>query len=173
MRPLVAVKFRRMRHRSKPVALLDVEKTGPASSLVTALDGLPIARELRIIIDRLFGSSSLPPRTVSILFAVVARALGSLPCEVEATRLLLDEGMAQGDVDQVLTHLSSPALSELEQILVPLARETVWYQPAQIQRRCAEVQAQLSKAQFLDFCGAVALLNSVCRLGVIVDMRAA
>ncbi len=171
MRPFMAMKFRRMRHRGKVSALLDIEKTGPLSALVNAFDGLPMARELRIIIDRMWGASSLPPRTVSIMFAVVARALGSLPFEEEATLLLLDQGFSADEVNKVLTHLSSTTLTELEQLLVPLARETVWYQPAQIQRRCAEVQSQVSNEQFLDFCGAVSLLNTVCRLGVIADFR--
>ncbi len=172
IRPLIAVKFRRMRHRSKPVALLDSEKTGPMSAFVNALDGLPMARDLRLMIDRLWGSSSLPPRTVSLLFAVVARALDSTRCQQEAKQMLLEQDFAEADIDQVLTHLSSPILSEIEALLIPLARETVWYQPAQIQRRCAELQSQLPHEQFLDFLGAVSLLNSLCRLGVIVGMRA-
>lgn len=172
LRPLVAIKFRRMRHRSKPVTLLDVEKNGPMSGFVNALDGLPMARDLRLIIDRMWGSSSLPSRTVTLLFAVVARALGAERCEQEAINLLLEQGWTADEVNQVLTHLASPVLSDVEQLLIPLARETVWYQPVQIQRRCAELQLHLSNEQFLDFCGTVALLNSVCRLEVIVDLAA-
>jgi alkylhydroperoxidase family enzyme len=159
-----------MRHRGKPTALLDVEKSGPLSAFVNALDGLPMARDLRIMIDRLWESSSLPPRTISVLLAVVARALGSLRCEQEARELLLEQGFANDDIEQLLTHLSSSALSAIEQALVPLARETVWYQPAQIQRRCAELQSQMSNEQFLDFLGAVSLLNSLCRLEVIIGL---
>ena len=118
------------------------------------------------------GSSSLPPRTVSILFAIVAWALGSQRCEAEAIGLLLEQGWNPEDVDQVLTHLASPVLSELEQLLMPVTRETVWYQPVQIQRRCAELQSHLSNEQFLDFCGTVSLLNTLCRLEVIVDLHA-
>jgi len=171
MRPLIAVKFRRMRHAARAVALLDVEKTGPMATFVNALDGLPMARDLRIICDRLWGSAALPPRTVTILFAIIARALGSERCEREAVRMLTEQGFAPSDIDQILTHLSSPVLSDLERQLVPLARETVWYQPAAIQRRCAEVQSGITPAEFLDFCGAVSLLNMLCRLGVIVDFR--
>lgn len=170
-RPLLAIKFRSMRRKAKPVPLLDIERSGPLSLFINALDGLPMARDLRIIVDRLWGSSSLPPRMVTILFAIIARALGSVRCEREAVTMLLEQGLPQADIDQILTHLSSPALSDLERRLVPLARETIWYQPAVIQRRCAEVQSDLSAAEFLDFCGAVALLNTLCRLGVIVDYR--
>ena len=73
-RPLMAIKFRSMRHRAKPTALFEVEKSGPLSAHVNALDGLPMEGELRLIVDRLWASSELPPRTVSMLFAVVARA---------------------------------------------------------------------------------------------------
>ena len=65
--------------------------------------------------------------------------------------MLHEHGFTKEDIDQVLTHLSSPALSEIEQLLVPLARETVWYQPVQIQRRCAALQSRVSNEQFLDF----------------------
>lgn len=170
-RPVLATRFRGMRRRAKPVQLLDIERSGPLSLFINALDGLPMARELRIMVDRLWASSALSPRTVTILFAVIARALGSARCEREAVKMLGDEGLPQSDIDQILTHLSSPVLSDTERHLVPLARETVWYQPAVIQRRCAEVQREVSPPEFLDFCGAVALLNMLCRLGVIVDYR--
>ena len=172
LRPLVAVKFRRMRRRAKPAALLEAEKIGPLSGFVNALDGLPLARGLRSIINGLWASSSLPPRTIWLLFAVVARALSSPDCEQEARAMLLEHGFAEADIDQVLTHLSSPSLSEIEQLFIPLARETVWYQPVQIQRRCAALQSQVSNEQFLDFLGAVSLMNSLCRLRVIVGLRA-
>ena len=171
LRPLIAAKFRRMRHRGKPVALLEVEHSGPMSDFVNALDGLPMARDLRIMIDRLWASSALPARTVTLLFAVVARALDSTRGEREARGLLVGQGFERDDIDQILTHLASPVLSEVEALLIPLARETVWYQPAQIQRRCAALQSQLSNEQFLDFLGAVSLFNSLCRLEVIVGMR--
>jgi AhpD family alkylhydroperoxidase len=172
LRPLLAIRFRQMRRRGKAIRLLEAEKSGPLSDFVNAMDGLPLARDLRIVLDRLWNSASLPARTVTILFAVIARALGSQRCENEATRLLRAQGFTAKEIEQILTHLTSPALSEIERLLVPLARETVWYQPAVIQRRCAETQAQVSAEQFLDFCGAASLLNMLCRVGVIVDIRA-
>ena len=106
-----------------------------------------------------------------MLLAVVARALASERCELEARDLLIGQGLSVAEIDQILTHLSSPILSELETLLVPLARETVWYQPAQIQRRCAQVQASITNEQFLDFCGAVSLFNALCRLGVLRELH--
>jgi hypothetical protein len=50
-----------------------------------------------------------------------------------------------------------------------LARETVWYQAAQIQRRAREVQEALSAPQFLELIVVAALANAVCRLGIVAD----
>lgn len=86
--------------------------------------------------------------------------------------MLREQGFAKAEIDQILTHLSSSALSEIEQLLVPLARDTVWYQPVQIQRRFAALQSNVSNEQFLDFLGAVSLMNSLCRLRVIFGLRA-
>ena len=86
--------------------------------------------------------------------------------------MLREQGFAKAEIDQILTHLSSPALSEIEQLLVPLARETVWYQPVQIQRRFAALQSKVSNEQFLYFLGTVSLMNSLCRLRVIFGLRA-
>ena len=97
---------------------------------------------------------------------MVARALESLRFEAGAKQLLLDHGFNADDVDQVLTHLSSPALTELEQLLVPLARETMWYQPAQIQRRYAEGVTDFGEKKevtvlFADVAGFTALSESL------------
>ncbi len=73
------------------------------------------------------------------------------------------------EVQEILTHLASPALNEIEGEIVPLARETVWYQPAQIQRRCREFQDLVTREQMLEFLGAASLANAVCRLGVVSD----
>ena len=73
------------------------------------------------------------------------------------------------EVQEILTHLSSPALDEIEREIVPLARETVWYQPAQIQRRCREFQDLVTREQMLEFVGVASIANAVCRLGVVGD----
>ena len=170
MRPLVAYKFRRMRHLRDRRQLTDAEKDGPMGTIVNSLDGLPMASELRIILDNLWFGSSLPPRTVSMILAVVGRALGSERCEQEATRLLLEQDLEAAEISEILDHLSSSAMSDIEKILIPLARETVWYRPAPIQRHFADAQANISHEQFLDFVGAVALFNSLCRLCVLVEV---
>jgi hypothetical protein len=51
---------------------------------------------------------------------------------------------------------------------VPFARETIWYEPASLQRRARAVRDQLTPTQFLEAIGVVSLANGLCRLGAIV-----
>jgi hypothetical protein len=57
----------------------------------------------------------------------------------------------------------------IEAVIVPFARETVWYQAAQIQRRAREVREALPRQQFLELIAVAAIANAVCRLGIVVD----
>ena len=168
-RPLMGIKLRRRRKTARRVDLTEEEKTGPFSAVVVSLDGLPMARQLRIVLDRMWSSNAITPRAVPLVFAVIARALGCAASEREATRLLVERGLAEEEVQEILTHLSSPALDEIEREIVPLARETVWYQPAQIQRRCREFQDLVTGEQMLEFVGVASVANAVCRLGVVSD----
>ena len=99
---------------------------------------------------------------------MVARGLGCLISEREATRLLALEGVETDAIDATLAHLASPLLDPVEAAIVPFARETIWYRPAQIQRRARALCAQLSREQFLELVGIVALANAVCRMNAVV-----
>ena len=170
-KPLIALKFKQMRKHPKLVADSRTDNQGPMSAVTNALAPLPMAEDFRQMLDGLWFNSSLSPRTVTLLFGVVGRALGSARCEEQARKMLLDDGLTDAEIGQILDHLASPALTEVEALLIPLARETVWYQPAKIQRRCAKVQDMVSHEQFLDFLGGVSLLNAVCRLGFLVEFK--
>ncbi len=169
MRPLLAIRLRRMRKTARRLDLTAEEKTGPFSAVVVGLDGLPMARQLRIVLDGMWSSNAITPRAVPLVFAVIARALGCAASEREATRLLVERGLTVEEVQEILTHLSSPALDEIEREIVPLARETVWYQPAQIQGRCREFRDLVTREQMLEFIGVASLANAICRLGVLSD----
>jgi AhpD family alkylhydroperoxidase len=166
-RPLAAIWFRRMRRFQAPDPLTEGERVGPFSEIVNALDGHPLARQLRIIIDGAWSSARLSKRAAPLAFAVVARALGCRGSEQEARRLLALTELTNEQIDEVLDHLNSEALDEVERLIVSFARETVWYQPVRIQRRCREIQSHLSREQFLELLGVVALANTICRLGVL------
>jgi alkylhydroperoxidase family enzyme len=119
----------------------------------------------------MWNSPLLPKRTKALVIAVVARALGCPMLEKELTELLVTEGLKSEQIAEVLAHLTSSALDPVERIAIPFARETVWYEPAQIQRRGREVMKELSREQFVELVAVASIANMVCRLGIVVGVR--
>jgi AhpD family alkylhydroperoxidase len=169
LRPLLARPFRKRRKKGQPVFLSDEQKRGPYADVVLALDGLPAAPALRKILDEAWDSPPLSGRAKALVFAVVARGLGCSRSEREAFRLLDAEGVEPGEVEEILAHLGSPRLDPIEAKILPYARETIWYEPAAVQRRGLQLREQLSTAQFLDVVGIASLANMVCRLAIVLD----
>jgi AhpD family alkylhydroperoxidase len=165
--PAIRPLFQRMRKQGRSTALEPAQKTGPFSEIINGLDGLPVAGELRAVVDGALASDSLSPRAGPLAFAVISRALGCPASESESRRLLAERGLDDEVIESLLTHLSSPALSEIEEIVVTFARETVWYVPARIQQRCHALRDQLSREQLLDLVGITSLANSICRLAIV------
>ncbi|MFT4570286.1 MAG: alkylhydroperoxidase family enzyme [Hyphomicrobiaceae bacterium] len=145
-------------------------KTGPYSAVVNELDGIIQARMLRMIIDEAWASPNLPTKTKALIFAVIARGLGSKGCEQEAYRLLELEGLSCECVDTILAHLSGPELDPAEILILPYVRETIWYQAPSAQRRGRDLGERLSNKQFLETVGIAALANMVCRLELVLDV---
>lgn len=170
---LVRLPFRRLLQRietqARPEALEEGLKTGPYTNVVLALDGLPQARVLRGILDEAWASPHLTPRTKALVFAVIARGIGSVHAEREALRLLVAEGLEPQQVEEMLSHLASPDLDPAEARILPYVRETIWYQPAVLQRRGRELREQLGNARLLETVGIAALANMVCRLASVLD----
>lgn len=167
-RPLVG-RIVRSRQRRGQLKAQPVQASGPFSRLVNALDRLPAAPAMRDVLEQAWGSTVLPRRTKAMVFAVVARGLDCPLSEQEAARVLIEEGLSAADIDEILTRLASPKLGPAEALIVPFARETIWYRPVQIQRRGRELRRHLSNEQFLDLVGVAALANTVCRLAVVLD----
>ncbi len=142
---------------------------GPYAYLVSALGRLPAARALQAVIEDVWGETVLPRRTKALVFAVVARGLGCPVAEDEARRLLADEDLGSEDVSEILGRLASPRLDSIEAVVVPFARETIRYDPAQIQRRGRDLFEQLGNERFVDLVGVAAFANAVCRMSVIID----
>jgi len=155
--------------RGRPESLASGSRSGPFSAVILGLDGLPLARALREIVDEAWISPILTPRTKALIVAVVARGIGAAESEAEARHLLAEEGMESAEIEEVLAHLASPKLDRLEALCIPFARETIRYRPAQIQRRAKEVREQLSGPQFLELVGIAALANLLCRLETVAD----
>jgi len=101
---------------------------------------------------------------------VVARGLGCPLSEREAMRLLVADGLEEGRVQSILAHLAAPDLDPIEALIVPFARETIWYRPVEIQRRARELRRQMTAEQFVDLVGIASLANAICRLSAAVDL---
>jgi AhpD family alkylhydroperoxidase len=163
-RPLLAPVARLARHRGKPERLADELRAGAHSSTVVALDGLPIARELRGILDAMIASPILTLRCKALMFAVVARSLGCSRVMDEAIRLATSDGASEDRVRNIVDHLSAPELTTEETLLIPFARETVWYEAPRLQERARVVAASLTPEQFVEATFVLSLANAICRL---------
>jgi AhpD family alkylhydroperoxidase len=169
--PLMRRRLRAYARPGRPEPLPPTARQGPFAPFVLALEGLPAARALRSIVDDAFASPVLGARAKALVFAVVARGLDCPLSEREATRLLGEHGLDAPEVAAILAHLASPRLDPLEAALLPLARETIRYRPAQIQRRSRAFLERFGPEAFVEFIGVAALANAVCRLGVLTELR--
>jgi alkylhydroperoxidase family enzyme len=168
LRPLAA-RIVRPRRASAPVFLKPDERRGPFAPIVNALDGLPIAPRLRAVLDDAWQTAVLPQRTKALVFAVVGRGIRCPISENEAVRLLTDCGMSAAEIEAALAHLG-PGLDERERAALSLARESLWYRPASLQRHARAIRALFSRQEFVELIGLAALANMLCRLGVAVEV---
>jgi alkylhydroperoxidase family enzyme len=167
MRPLIELMLRRSRFRGErmPAAPTLVP---PHSRLLRAYEGSPIAPALARALDAMWASPVLTRRCKLLMFAVVSRGLSCQTCPHEIVTALRREGLSDATVAQVLTHLDASELDPVERLLVPFARETIWYEPDAIQRRVRALREQLTPAQLLEAIGVASLANGLCRLGAMV-----
>ncbi len=163
LRPLIARMQHSKERQGQPEFLPPELRTGPFAYVDLECDGLPIARVSRETIQSAWSSPVLTQRAKGLVFAVVARGLDSKRSEQEARRLLAPHGLDDGDVDEILSHLASPKLDPIEAAIVPFARETIRYRPADIQRRARKLLEQLSVERFMEFAGVVGIANGICR----------
>ncbi len=89
-------------------------------------------------------------------------------CVSEAGRALHEDGLKEAALTRVLTHLDAPELDPVERLLVPFARETIWYEPAPLQRRTRALHERLTGPQFMEAIGVASLANGLCRMGAVV-----
>ena len=167
LRPLIARILRRRRRQGQATPLDNV-LSYPFSPLVDAFAGSPIAPVLAKALAEMWASPVLTRRCKLLMFAVVAHGLGCEACANEASRALLKEGFPEDALRNVLTHLDAPELDPIERLLVPFTRETIWYEPAALQRRARALRDQLTPVQFLEVIGVASLANGLCRLGALV-----
>jgi len=167
LRPLIARMLESRRSRGRPTAPVR-PAVYPYAALVTAYAGSPVAATLAQVLEAMWSSQVLTRRCKLLLFAVIARGIGCGACAAEVDPALREEGLPERAIAQILTHLDAPELDPVERVLVPFARETIWYEPAPLQRRARAVRERLTAAQFLEAVGVLSLANGLCRLGAVL-----
>jgi alkylhydroperoxidase family enzyme len=141
---------------------------GPYARLARAYAGSPIVPAVAQVLDEMWASPHLTRRCKLLTLAVIARGLGCGACAPDLAEALRKEGLTDQTIGQVLTHLDAPELDPVERLLVPFARETIWYEPAAIQRRARSLRDRLSGPQVLEAIGVASLGNGLCRMGAVV-----
>ena len=167
LRPVLTFAVRRARGKLRPAPLPAGMRDGPFAHVVRAFDGHPIGPRLWTQIDEAWRSDILPRRTKALIAGVISRALACPLSESEARRLLAEAG-ATLDLESVLANLASPELTDAEAVIVPFVRDTVYYSPAQIQRRGRVVFERLGQAAFLETVGIAALVNALCHMTAVL-----
>jgi len=166
-RPLLKriVQKHRFRGRATP---LEAPPAYPYGGLIKAYAGSPIAPVLGRAIEEMWASPHLTRRCKLLMLAVIARGLGCEVCAVEIGEALRRDGLDPSALHQVLTHLDAPELDEVERQLVRFARETIWFEPAALQRRARALRDHLSQPQLIEAIGVASLANGLCRMGAMV-----
>ena len=167
-RPVLDRVMSRHRSRGRPSASPPIDPALPYSGLVAAFAGSPIAGALQRTLGEMWASPLLSRRCKLLMFAVVSRGLPCEVCELEITRALQREGLVADMVERILGRLDAPELDATERLLLPLARETLWYEPAVLQRRVRALRDALTPPQLIEAIGVAALANALCRMTAVV-----
>jgi alkylhydroperoxidase family enzyme len=167
LRPLLGLIVKRHRYRGQPT-VLDPVPPDAYGRLVETYAGSPIGAILARTLTEMWASPHLTRRCKLLMIAVIARGLGCEVCAPEVSEALRREGLKESTLAQILTHLDAPELDAIERLLVPFARETIWYEPAPLQRRARTLRDHLSGPQLLEAIGVASLANGLCRMGATV-----
>ena len=167
LRPVLRRLLHSRHARGRPTPL-DKPPSHPTAPIVNAYAGSPIAVALERTLREMWDSPHITRRCKLLMFAVIARGLGCELCSTHFHEALATAGLSHETVAQVLTHLDAPELDDVERLLVGFARETIWYEPAPLQRRAKALGERLSNVQVLEAIGVAAMANGLCRMGAMV-----
>ncbi len=134
---------------------------GPYGRLVDLLDGSPAGPMTGHWLRDCFTTGPLARETKLYMFAVVAR---SLQCQLSVDEAASGLDLVDGALEDALATLTTDAIPEDERRLLAWVRETVWYEPAAVQRQTQALMEQLGQDKTLDAIGTAALANSCVRL---------
>jgi alkylhydroperoxidase family enzyme len=169
LRPALGVVLRLKTRRGETTPFSAAERQGPFARIVNGFDGLPLGWSLRTILDEAWDFDAIPRRTKALVAAVIARGLGDDLVLSEARALAHDNGVDAKDFDDALAHFTAAGLFEKEKMAIEFARETIWYEPAPIQRRTRTFRDHFETAELLDLVGFASFANLIARLGVFAE----
>jgi AhpD family alkylhydroperoxidase len=169
-RPLVACIVRGWRKPGVAAAFARAPQ-GPFARTLLQFEGSPIGPALACALDDMWASPILSRRCKALMFAVIARGIGCPDSSDELACVLNSEGLSSADAERILAHLGGEELDQDTSALLAFARDTIWYQPIQIQRRAGALRTRLTTAQIVEARGVVALANTVCRLCAALSRR--
>lgn len=166
LRPILVTANR----RSVPVPADFVAPEGAPFARVTgALAGLPAAYLLDRTLNGAFESPILSRRIKALMFGVVARILECNFCQPESRKLVQAAGFNEAETDACLASLTSPKLDARESAILAWVRETVRYQPAQIQKRTRALSEAIGVEAMLEAVGVAALANTTVRVAMLLE----
>jgi alkylhydroperoxidase family enzyme len=166
LRPMLATANR----RSVPVPADFVAPAGARFASITgALAGLPAAYLLDQTLNGAFDSPVLSRRIKALMFAVVARMLECGFCQPESRKLLQNEGFDARETEACLASLTSPKLDARESAILAWVRETVHYQPSQIQKRTRALSDAIGSEAMLEAVGVASLANATVRIAMLLE----
>lgn len=146
-----------------------VPEGAPFAGIMNTLSGLPACYLLNETLTGAFESPVLSRRIKALMFGVVARMLECRFCVPQARALLLAEGFDEAEVDACLSALASPKLDARESAILTWVRETVRYQPSQIQKRTRALADAIGMEATLEAVGVASLANATVRLAMLLE----
>jgi alkylhydroperoxidase family enzyme len=167
LRPLIGRIIKKYRTRGQATPL-ERAPSYPYGHLIEKYAGSPIAAALGRTIEGMWSSPHLTRRCKLLMFAVIARGLDCEVCAIEIGKAFQREGLSDATLARVLTHLDAPELDDVEPLLMRFARDTIWVDPAALQRRARSLRDHLSGVQLLEAIGVASLANGLCRMGATV-----
>jgi alkylhydroperoxidase family enzyme len=145
----------------------DFQNDGPCAAIIAAAGNTQLALWLRRITDGCMDDPVIPRRCKVLMLAVIARQIGSRLCEKETWDILAGEGLSKPEFDMILSALSSPVLTSVEERLLRWTRETVWYEPRIIQNSTRKLFTEVGEKITLEAIGTAALCNTLARLSLV------
>jgi alkylhydroperoxidase family enzyme len=166
LRPMLATANR----RSVPVPTdFKLPAGAPYAEITNALSGLPAAYLLHEALTGALDSPVLSRRIKVLMFGVVARMLECRFCLARNRKMLQAEGFDEAEAEATLAALASPKLDRREAAILSWVRETVRYNPSQIQKHTRALDEAIGTEATLEAVGVAALANATVRVAMLLE----